>query len=337
MTKWRSFTQARKFARSLKLKTQQEWNDWCGSGKRPDDIPRNPVRIYKKEWKGVPDWLGTGRTSNKEKHQKQPNYDDASKICHDLGIKLGTEYFNKYKKKKLPKFFPANPPNVYHKIWKKRGGWGGFLQTGDVANQDRKFLDYNDAKKIVQKSRWKNKKISSGTEYEKWSLTNQRPRNIPANPERTYNKEKTWISWGDYLGTEIIANKDKQFRGFKEARKFVQKLKLNGQKEWYKYSKSGNLPADIPTAPWNQYKNKGWTSLGDFLGTGTIASQYVRQHMLSYEDAEIAAHRICAELKIDDAVQWRKAYDEGKIPKNLPRWPESFYSESNITGRKKKK
>jgi hypothetical protein len=46
----------------------------------------------------------------------------------------------------------------------------------------------------------------------------------------------------------------KEFRGFESAREFVRKLKLKSNKEWKEYCKSGNKPDDIPSAPWNVYK-----------------------------------------------------------------------------------
>ena len=46
----------------------------------------------------------------------------------------------------------------------------------------------------------------------------------------------------------------KEFRSFKNARAFVYALKLKNQREWIQYTKSGNKPDDIPTAPWDVYK-----------------------------------------------------------------------------------
>ena len=48
--------------------------------------------------------------------------------------------------------------------------------------------------------------------------------------------------------------KKKNWRSFKEARKFVQKLKLKGWKEWLNYCKSGKKPNNIPSNPQNVYK-----------------------------------------------------------------------------------
>ena len=127
-----------------------------------------------------------------------------------------------------------------------------------------------------------------------------------------------------------------KFRSFKEARAFVWKLGLKHEVEWRAYLKTKKKPSDIPANPDRVYKDEGWTTWGDFLGTGIIGTGQIRQHMLSYEEAEIEAHRICVELKIDSPGQWRKAYDEGKIPKNLPRSPASFYNKKTIEALSKK-
>ena len=63
--KWRSYQQARKFARVLKLKNRDGWNQYCKSGKKPDDIPKTPRHVYKKEWRGMGDFLGTGFVPSK--------------------------------------------------------------------------------------------------------------------------------------------------------------------------------------------------------------------------------------------------------------------------------
>jgi len=45
----RSFEEAKKFVRSLGLKSTQEWIDYCKSGNKPDDIPSSPWNVYN-EW-----------------------------------------------------------------------------------------------------------------------------------------------------------------------------------------------------------------------------------------------------------------------------------------------
>ena len=71
--------------------------------------------------------------------------------------------------------------------------------------------------------------------------------------------------------------KKKQWRPFEEAKKFVRSLKLKNQDEWMEYSKSDERPSDIPTNPHAAYKNDGWKSLGDWLGTGRTRVEASRQ------------------------------------------------------------
>lgn len=61
---WRAFEEARAFARSLKLTSGAEWRRFskgevAALGRRPEDIPGCPERIYREcGWKGYRDWLG---------------------------------------------------------------------------------------------------------------------------------------------------------------------------------------------------------------------------------------------------------------------------------------
>ena len=175
---FRDFESAREFARALKLKGRKEWRAYCKSGDKPDDIPANPNQTYKKDFKGVGDWLG----------------------------------------------------------------------TGTVAPQDRVYQSFTEAREFVRKLN-----LKSGTYWSEYCKSGNKPNNIPRNPDQTY-KNKGWTTWGDFLGTGIVASQLKQYRSFKEAREFVRSLGLKGIMDWYAYCKSGNKPDDIPTAPWNVYK-----------------------------------------------------------------------------------
>ena len=59
---------------------------------------------------------------------------------------------------------------------------------------------------------------------------------------------------GDWLGTKTVANQNKIYRSYKDAREFVRSLGLKNQQDWYEYCKSGNKPDDIPSSPWIVYK-----------------------------------------------------------------------------------
>mgnify|MGYP003988075245 CR=1 FL=1 len=64
---FRDFESAREFARALHLKGQKEWQQYCASGNKPDDIPSLPNRVYKNDFKGMGDWLGTGNVAPKDR------------------------------------------------------------------------------------------------------------------------------------------------------------------------------------------------------------------------------------------------------------------------------
>jgi predicted helicase len=67
---WRPFEEARAFVRSLNLKSRTEWQKFCKGqmpekGPLPSNIPSKPNRTYAESgWKGIGDWLGTGRVAN---------------------------------------------------------------------------------------------------------------------------------------------------------------------------------------------------------------------------------------------------------------------------------
>ena len=67
LREFRPFQKARVFSRKLKLKSQTEWFAYCKGaiprlGRLPKDVPTNPNVVYaRKGWKGMGDWLETGR------------------------------------------------------------------------------------------------------------------------------------------------------------------------------------------------------------------------------------------------------------------------------------
>ncbi|NNM02823.1 MAG: hypothetical protein HKP26_04565 [Nitrosopumilus sp.] len=62
--KFRSFKQARIFARNLKLKNHLQWVQYSKTPNFPVDIPSTPNRTYQnKGWIGWSDWLGTKKKS----------------------------------------------------------------------------------------------------------------------------------------------------------------------------------------------------------------------------------------------------------------------------------
>ena len=111
MKKFREFESAREFVRSLNLKSQKEWMEYCKSGNKPDDIPQKPERTYKKDWKGVGDWTGTGNVAHKDREFLP--FKKAREFVRKLGLKNYKEWDEYCKSGDKPKDIPAHPWDVY--------------------------------------------------------------------------------------------------------------------------------------------------------------------------------------------------------------------------------
>ena len=187
------------------------------------------------------------------------------------------------------------------------------------------WLPFEEARKYVRSL-----KLSGSKE---WNLfyTNRLqhvpkiPPDIPAAPWQVY-KGKGWISMGDWLGTGNIHRNSFKYFPFKKARSFVRKIGLKSFSEWRKYClgkiKGHPQPLiEIPRAPQNVYKGKGWVSMGDWLGTGVVATS-LRKY-LSYKKAE----KIVKKLKLKNQNAYYKIKQAGKIKTldKIPNGPDSVY------------
>ena len=107
----------------------------------------------------------------------------------------------------------------------------------------------------------------------------------------------------------------KEFRSFKDARQFVISQHLKNNKEWKLFIKLNKKPNDIPSNPDSVYKDKGWISWGDFLGTGSIGPG-LRKHR-SFEDAR----KFVRSLKLRNQNDWSQFSKSGNKPDNIPSTP----------------
>ncbi len=129
----------------------------------------------------------------------------------------------------------------------------------------------------------------------------------------------TWISWGDWLGTDAVATHLREYRSFADARSFARNLSIRSQREWYKYAKAGLLPADISPNPNQVYAKDGWISWGDWLGTGFVHRRL--RHYRPFTEARDFARS----LGLKSTAEW---YDrvKGGLPIDTPASPEHVYA-----------
>lgn len=142
-----------------------------------------------------------------------------------------------------------------------------FVMAGEIKKdiRDRILLSYEESKKIIRKFNIKNQ-----VEWSLFRKTHKKPFNIPSDPYGAY-KNKGWISWRDFLGTEYLS--------FLEVKRIAMNAEVKSSFEWEKYYSfikrdpkiinSKTNGRRIPSSPDIFYKNKGWISWPDFLGTET--------------------------------------------------------------------
>jgi len=309
--KYRDFKNAREFVHSLNLQSSKEWNNFCKSGNKPEDIPAGPGNVYKnKGWKSMGDWLGTGIVATY--YVKYLDFKNAREFARSLKLQSEKEWREYYSTHELPKGIPRNPSRTYKdKGWKSMGDW---LGTKRIANQDRVFRSFSDTKKFVHSLKFK-----SMREWREYCKSGNKPDNIPSNPNNTY-KNSGWKDWGDFLGTGKIAQKDRKYTSFENAKVSVQALKLKNITEWKKFCDSGKIPEDIPKSPHHIYKNSGWKDWGDFLGTGFILPG--KRKYRSYHEAK----KFIRSLGLKTWEDWIEYCKSGKKPDDIPANPNVVYS-----------
>lgn len=179
-------------------------------------------------------------------------------IIKNISIKTIVEWNENVKNKNIPKNIPNKPDRYY----KNKGwiNWGDFLNTGRIANQNKKniFLSYQEASKFMVDNN-----IKSVIQFRNFNL----PKNIPTSPDKYYSE---WINWGTFFNTGKIQDniKSKNYLLYNDAKLFINNnYCIKSQKDWNDYVKLNKIPNNIPNHPELYYKNKnrGWLGWKNFL------------------------------------------------------------------------
>ena len=311
------FEKALLYARSLKLKTQKEWQAWRMTGARPANIPSRPDLVYTHDgWQGWGHWLGTGNVCGGNGQQFLP-FKEALLHARSLKLKSPKEWKTWCKSGVRPANIPASPDKTYkHEGWQ---GYGHWLGTSTVAPKDQKFLPFKEALvyarflKLQSQKRWKT-----------WCKNSERPANIPAGPDITY-KHEGWNGWGHWLGTgNVGVNKDQQFLPFKKALLYAHSLELTSNTEWREWCKTSARPVNIPSNPEAVYKHDGWQGYGYWLGTGNVAAK----EFLPFKQALLYARS----LRLKGQKGWQAWRKSGERAANVPSTPDRTYKHDGWQG-----
>jgi superfamily II DNA or RNA helicase len=310
---YKSFEKAGAFVRGLGLKSFEAWMKYCNSDKKPAEIPANASRVYAKSgWAGWGDWLGTDRVANRLRRFRP--FKQARSFVHRLGLKSGDNWREYCNSDKRPKDIPSNPDATYEGAgWIS---WGDWLGTG--RRRGKGWREFKNARAYVRKL-----KLKSSTAWRKYARSGKKPPDIPSDPEWVY-KNAGWTGYGDWIGTGRHFGSG--WQPFEKARSFVQRLHLKSGEDWLDYCRSGKKPNDIPASPMDVYAKSGWAGMGDWLGTGRIANQFMR--FRSFRKARAFVHA----LGLKNGDDWRDYSKSDKKPADIPADPAGVYGRRGWSG-----
>ena len=313
---WRMFGEARAFARSLRLKSKEDWVEWSMSKERPRDIPADPLLVYGEEggpWQGWPDFLGCeAQGGGSSPKSRSLPFEEARDYVSTLGLKSVKEWGEWIKSGEKPYNIPSRPDYLY----KDKGwlSWPDFLgyNKGHVARA-RTRRSFTEALGYVR-----NLGLKSQEDWLEFVKSGEKPSDIPSAPDKFY-KDKGWLSWGDFLGFKE-GYVPGEYRPFEEARDYVWTLDLKSQKEWWEWVKTQDIPPDIPSTPHEIYKEEGWKSWGDFLG---FNEGYVPGEYRPFEEARMYMWS----LGLESYKEWREWKKSGERPSDIPSSPNEIYKD----------
>ena len=209
---FRDFKEAREYVRILRLKRQYEWKAYCNSGYKPDFIPHNPEKIYKKKrwfnlsgWIDWKDWLGVN--IEKSKKRKYLHFKEAKEFVHTLNLKDSNEWKVYCKSGYKPSQIPSSPNGIYKKKFEGLGDW-----LGNGRTRNKTYRSYKEAREFVRSLGLKSRK-----EWQEYCKSGNKPDDIPERPWEIYEKTR-------------IENQKKS-RVIKNSKKIIKKIQLGVSRE----------------------------------------------------------------------------------------------------------
>jgi hypothetical protein len=323
-TSFLPFEEARSVARGLGFGLQAEYYAAARKGALPQGLPKAPDSAYRLSgWRSWGDWLGSGRQSWLEKNQKRRPFPEVLDFVRSLGLQGRTDWRRWVRSGQCPDDIPTTPERSFRaEGWQ---GWAHFLGTTDKKSGDTVWRKFADAREWVR-----SQGLKSQREWKAFVRAGRLPSDIPTNPWLVYRDD--WTTIGDWLGGAAAKgerhSKNKQWRSFPEARDYARSLGLRSRAEWSAHCKSGKLPADIPADPAHVYLDSGWISVGDWLGTNTVAPRYARQQFRNFEEAREFVRSQHFQMKTEFEA-WARSSER---PPDIPALPSRTYAKTGWQG-----
>jgi superfamily II DNA or RNA helicase len=173
------------YARSLNLTGADGWR----KVEKPKNIPSKPYDAYPEQWQGWGHFLGTNTVATYNIQYRKLEL--ALDFVHKLKFTNRKQWENYCKSGEKPNDIPT----AFDRVYGKKISTGEWLGTNVVATNNRVYLEYHKAQKIVSKMGFKNNK-----EYKEAYDKGLIPLNIPKAADVSYKKKNTWQGWGHFLG-----------------------------------------------------------------------------------------------------------------------------------------
>ena len=241
-------------------------------------LPGHPQKIYfNRGWTNWYDFLGTQKT------ERYSSYTEAKAAARALGVTSKADYLLCLA---TDPQLPRKPERVF-----AGKGWTRWSEYLGAERKARFYSSYSRAEAAAQSL-----DVSNSREYQ---LRYREDQKLPANPH-IYYKDRGWIDWKTFLGTEIP-----YYINYAEAASAVQALCITSF-PIYKVRKSED--PRLPPHPEVLYANVGWTGFHDFFGKNKTGFFYS-----SYSDAQAAAVTLNAKTRdAYSSLYWKDL----KLPSN---------------------
>ena len=199
-------------------------------------------------------------------------------------------------------------------------------------NEFAETTDFAAVARVITTLSTQDERIVAQFRHREPSQRNNRDDVVIIDPDIIEALDINYENFYDTISTRIWQSVGRaNWRPFEEAKRFVHTLGFNGQSAWYEYAGSPECPPDIPSSCSTVYGSE-WTTWGDWLGTGTIATRL--RIFRSYEEATNFVHP----LKLKNFNPEWINYCTGKRddlpikPDDIPSNPDRTYSEFKKRG-----
>ncbi len=258
---WVTYEEYKNLVQSLKFNSVSEFKNWAKHYCKDKNYPANPCNAYP-EFEGWPEFLGYQRkvsigektissilVANNIEHKLQytiPDCKDISVLPFDVAIIHNKELLCLIEYQGIQHFIAVD----------FFGGEPALKQTQKRDKIKKKYCKKNNIKLLVIN-------YKENLEEKLSSFLKTLNIHLDLSLERKPALNKNWIP-------------------FEEARTIIRSMNINSVIEYHNLG--DKRPFGVPFAPNKIYKDCGWISWGDFLGTNKVQSK--KSTFVSYEEAK---------------------------------------------------